>query len=420
LERSYFDKNTTGQENGVRNGSARDGVTGLTTDEMQQSKNFSGFDFGSTWFSYDGHTSPLLRNFLTTLTVTINASGSKTYDGTTACTSGLGCKASYFDSLGKVFGKAVYALDSKNTGSRSATASGLYSDQQGYLINYVQGGTATITKKQVAISGITAADKTYDGTTSAAVDATKASGWIGTDDVSVSATGSFADKNAASTPKTVNLSSSYSGADKDNYLFTDQASTTASITPKALTVNGTMVANKVYDGNTSAAVTVGALSGFVDEEKVSASAIGTFDSKEAGVRSATAFYTLADGSNGGQAANYQLADTVGLSAAIGTASVEKAAAEDVMIGVDIKYTASWMRAQNKENSRVLWPQSIYTPTALAQIVGAVQFRSTGVRLPDDAYQSDTATLPSVDKPQTTSTLPPAQTSAFEIAGASEP
>jgi hypothetical protein len=420
IRNSYFDKTTGGPKNGVGLGDAA-GVTGLSTDEMQQSKNFSGFDFDSTWFSYDGHTSPLLRSFLTTLTVTVNASGSKTYDGTTACTSGLGCEASYFDSLGKVFGEAVYALDSKNTGSRSATASGLYSDQQGYLINYVQGGTATITPKPVTISGITAADKTYDGTASAKVDATKASGWIDGDKVSVSASGSFADKNAASASKTVNLSSSYSGVDKDNYLFTDQASTTASITPKALTIEGTSAAGKTYDGNTSAAITVGALSGFVDEEKVSASAIGTFDSKDPGVRSATAKYTLADNAEtGGQAANYQLADTTGLSATIEKAPVEKVAAGDATTGVDIKNTASWVASQNKQSQQVMQAQIITATVAPVQITQPVLVRSIGVRLPDGAYQKESVVLVPLDIPLTALMLPSLRKLAPDAADKREP
>ena len=421
IQNSYFNKTTTGQEKGVDESDAS-GVTGLSTDEMQQSKNFSGFDFGSTWFSYDGHTSPLLRSFLTTLTVTVNASGSKTYDGTTACDTGISCGVSYSGTpdLGKVKGTAYFKLDSKNIGNRNALVSGLFSDQQGYLIKYVQGKTAPITPKPVTISGITAADKTYDGTTSAAVDATKASGWIGTDDVTVTASGSFADKNAASAPKTVNLSSSYSGVDKDNYEITGQASTTASITPKALKVNGTMVANKVYDGNTSAAITVGTLSGFVGEEKVSASASGTFDSKDAGSRTATAKYTLADRSNGGQAANYQLADTTGLSATIEKAPVEKVAAGDATTGVDIKNIASWMDSQNKQSQQAMQAQIITAGLAPVQITQPVLVRSIGVSLPDGAYQKESVVLVPLDIPLTALMLPSLRKLAPDAADKREP
>ena len=55
--------------------------------------------------------------------------------------------------------------------------------------------------------------------------------------------------------KTVTLSSSYSGNDSGNYTITDQASTTANITAKALTMSGLSVpSSKVYDGTTTAVV----------------------------------------------------------------------------------------------------------------------------------------------------------------------
>ena len=168
--------------------------------------------------------------------------------------------------------------------------------------------SGSINKANLTVSGITASDKTYDGKTSATVSTSDArySGLIGTDSVVVSSIGIFADKNAG-TAKTVNLFNNYSGADVDNYAIVGQNTTTAAINRKALTISGTTAAGKTYDGNTTAAITVGRLSGFVDSETVSATASGTFDSKNAGSRTATAAYTLADGS--GRAANYTLADT---------------------------------------------------------------------------------------------------------------
>lgn len=101
----------------------------------------------------------------------------------------------------------------------------------------------------------------------------------------------------------------------NNYSITFVSDTFA-ITPKALTATGTTAAGKTYDGTTTAAITAGTLSGFVGTETVTATATGTFDSKNAGGRTATATYTLADGSNGGLAGNYSLADTSGHAATI--------------------------------------------------------------------------------------------------------
>ena len=56
-------------------------------------------------------------------------------------------------------------------------------------------------------------------------------------------TGAFSDKNVG-TGKTVNITSSYSGADVSNYSVTDQSSTTANITAKSLTVSGITASDK--------------------------------------------------------------------------------------------------------------------------------------------------------------------------------
>jgi filamentous hemagglutinin family protein len=81
------------------------------------------------------------------------------------------------------------------------------------------------------------------------------------------------------------------------------------ITKKPLTMTGTTAADKTYDGNTTASVTMGTLSGFVGSETVTATASGSFDSANAGSRTVTAFYTLANGTNGGLASNYTLDNT---------------------------------------------------------------------------------------------------------------
>ena len=81
------------------------------------------------------------------------------------------------------------------------------------------------------------------------------------------------------------------------------------IAKKALSITGTTTDDKTYNGNTKANVNLGTLSGFVGDETVSASAVGTFNSKDAGSRTATFEYTLEDGTNGGLANNYSLANT---------------------------------------------------------------------------------------------------------------
>ncbi|MCS6997604.1 MAG: YDG domain-containing protein, partial [Casimicrobiaceae bacterium] len=83
---------------------------------------------------------------------------------------------------------------------------------------------------------------------------------------------------------------------------------TLTITPKPLSISGTTVANKVYDGTTVASVTPGTLSGLVGSETLGVAASGSFADKNAGTgKSVTVSYTLSDGANGGLASNYTLA-----------------------------------------------------------------------------------------------------------------
>src|SRR5204863_431034 len=113
---------------------------------------------------------------------------------------------------------------------------------------------------ELTVSGITASDKVYNGNTTASLNVASAAlvGVVGSDDVTLN-TGGVAgmfDTAIVGTGKTVTVSGlSISGADASNYSLT-QPSTTANITPKALTVTGITASNKVYDGNTTATLNV--------------------------------------------------------------------------------------------------------------------------------------------------------------------
>ena len=180
-----------------------------------------------------------------------------------------------------------------------------------------------------------------------------------------------------------NAGTYYSGTLYSNQQGYDlSGSGTLTIAKKALTVSGTTAAGKTYDGTNTAVITVGTLSGFVGSETVSATAAGSFDSREAGVRSATASYTLANGT--GLAGNYQLADTTGHSA-----TIEKAAVEYPNEGDDNKYSSSWVRFRDEESSPVLWPQRVNGA------IPAVEIRSPGVRLPDRYNQRDVVAVSDV-------------------------
>lgn len=96
-----------------------------------------------------------------------------------------------------------------------------------------------------------------------------------------------------------------------NWLPAQNVSCSGSVTPKPLSISSPTIAPKSYDGSaTSGTVTSGTLSGFVGTETVTVgSAVGTFSDANVGSgKLATIVYTLADGTNGGKASNYSLAN----------------------------------------------------------------------------------------------------------------
>ena len=123
-------------------------------------------------------------------------------------------------------------------------------DSEEQTNNYAWGDTctATIKAKQLTISGTTVADKVYDGTTDATVMTGTLAGLIGTDELSVgvSATGTFADKNAGS-DKTVTIVYSLTGALANNYLAPKDETATATINKKELDL--TEVPSREYNGD---------------------------------------------------------------------------------------------------------------------------------------------------------------------------
>mgnify|MGYP000081790542 CR=1 FL=1 len=177
-----------------------------------------------------------------------------------------------------------------------------------YNVSYANNTTSTITPKALTVSGVTAGNKVYDRTDSATVNTGSASysGLVSGDLLAVNATGTFTDKNVAN-GKTVNLTSSYTGADVNNYIITSQATTTANITPKALTVSGITAANKIYDqGMGSTVSTTGAvLGGFIAGDVLAVNATGVFLDKNAATGKTV---NLISSYTGADVGNYTITD----------------------------------------------------------------------------------------------------------------
>ncbi len=328
---------SSGLQNGETIGSVTETSTGSTATATVAGGPYAITPSAATGgtFSASNYTIAYVNGSLTVNPAALTLGGitasNKVYDGTTAATLNTG--GITFSGLVSGDSVSLGAAGSgtfvdKNVGiGKTVTVSGYTlggADAGNYTVAQPSGLTANITPAALSISGITASNKVYDGTASATVSTAGAvyTGLLGTDTVTVSATGTFSDKNVG-TNKTVSLTSSYTGADVNNYSIVNQASATANITPAALTLGGITASNKVYDGTTAATLNTGGItfSGLVSGDSVSlgAAGSGTFVDKNVGIGKTVTVsgYTL----GGADAGNYTVAQPFGLTANITPATL---------------------------------------------------------------------------------------------------
>jgi filamentous hemagglutinin family protein len=246
------------------------------------------------------------------LAITGVTANNKVYDTTVAATlSGTAGVTPMGSDVVSPSGTGVGTFADKNAGNgKSVTVTGFTltgADATNYNVVQPSGLSADITPAALTISGLTADHKVYDGNTNATVNSTQAvkTGLLTGDVVNITATGNFADKNAA-TGKTVTISSSYSGADVGNYNITDQATTLADITPKplGLSIPG---ASRVYDASTtitpSGPVTLSGIVG-ADQVNLGAGQVTGYVDKNVGTNKTVTYNGLA--LSGVDANNYSL------------------------------------------------------------------------------------------------------------------
>ncbi|HJQ04594.1 MAG TPA: YDG domain-containing protein [Nocardioides sp.] len=161
--------------------------------------------------------------------------------------------------------------------------------------------TANITAKSVTGS-ITADNKVYDATTGAAIHPS-VTGVLGGDTVTVTGSGSFADKNVGTGKTVTSTDLTLGGTDGGNYtLAAGPWTTTANITAKSVTASIT-ADNKVWDGTTTATIHP-SLTGVIAGDSVSVGGTGTFASSNVGTWTVTSTDLTLGGTDGG---NYHLA-----------------------------------------------------------------------------------------------------------------
>jgi hypothetical protein len=154
----------------------------------------------------------------------------------------------------------------KNVGSgKTVSVSGISlsgTDAGNYTVSATGTATANITAAPLHISGFTASDKVFNGNDAATLTApasiTTAMGLKGSDALEFlsAPTGTFASANAG-VGQVVTINSSgvtfsvATAADASNYTITYQPSTTATISPRPVTVSAAGGVSKNYDGTTS-------------------------------------------------------------------------------------------------------------------------------------------------------------------------
>lgn len=171
---SFGDTQASGKSSAVAGGSSGSGAQGLNTAAMQTLSTYTAGGVawnvdalagsGKTWRIYPGATYPLLRYFLSPLSVSFTGA-TRVYDGTTVGTTATYQTVPSPAQVGGILGSLRYTT-AKDVGSYSTAASnlvlgGLYSHQQGYDIQYGS-GDASITRAPLSIVANNAT-KAYDG-----------------------------------------------------------------------------------------------------------------------------------------------------------------------------------------------------------------------------------------------------------------
>ncbi len=213
------------------------------------------------------------------LTITTPTIASKVYDGTAVSGAVTLGTLSGFVSSETVTATAAGTYPNADVGTQTATITYTLANgtNGGLATNYsLANGTAsgTITAKQLTITGVTANNKIYDGSTTATLNTGSAAlvGLIAGDNVNLSTpstSGSFADQFVGVTKPVTASGFSLTGTqkDRDNYTLLQPTGLTANITPKAASV---VVAPKTKVYGSSDPILTGTLTGFITADAVTA------------------------------------------------------------------------------------------------------------------------------------------------------
>jgi hypothetical protein len=187
----------------------------------------------------------------------------------------------------------------------------------------------TVNPAPLTVTGSFSPDKTYDGTTTTTVSNGQLQGLMNNQTLNLTQAGAFASANAGNAINVVVNDNIANGTGTNaglasNYSLTQPIDVVASITPKNLTVTGSVVSNKVYDSTLTATITGGQLVGVItaDIANVGLSQTGTFNAANVGNAISV---TANDSLTGMQAGNYSLTQPIVAAANITPKTVSLAA-----------------------------------------------------------------------------------------------
>ena len=275
------------------------------------------------------------------------STANKVYDSTvSAVVSGTAAVSALGNDTVTVSGVGVGAFASKNAADNiGVTVSGYAiagADSGNYNLLQPAGLNANITKANLIVSGLTAANKVYNKDLVANLGGTAVVNALGNDNVTLggSVTGAFSDKNAATGKSVTIRGHAISGADAVNYNLIQQAGVTADITKANLSVSGMTASNRVYDAGVAASLSgtavITALSG--DTVVLGGTATGTFADKNAALAKGVTIsgHTI----SGADAGNYNLMQQAGVTADITKANLSVSGLSAAHKVYDTRLTAS--------------------------------------------------------------------------------
>lgn len=425
----YWSSASSGQANGIGTNSGGSlSISNLNAAQMNKQSNFNGFDFSSAsapWIIYEGYTAPLLKSFLSPLVVSVGLPtvASKVYDGTNSYAGSGTVNYSVLPGA-SLLGTLGYSTAAKNVGSQQIQVGGLYSDQQGYLISYVNNmGSVNVTAAPLTVNGTTVANKTYDGTTTAALSNGSLVGVIAGDvgKVNLTQAGTFADKNVG-TNKVVTASNSIGGAEAGNYTLTQPTGLAADIGQATLTL-AAVSDTKTFD-TTAASSKIPTVGGLQAGDSVT-NRVQKFDSAVVGLRTLSVdnSFVVNDGNSGNNyAVALQTANGAINAAPVATQTVEATASQSVQIAVaSATSTLTQLSAEaNTTSTTAVMPQKTTTATAVAtsSTTGATgTTTTTGTTTSSTPVTAQSGTTTSI---QTSNTATTTETASISVSNQAAP